>query len=74
MRAVATLKDTTAVVWPGTGLWDILILNPEHLLDKATTKNDKVDKEKDIGKFGSQFGEISPMWDKNCNRQTEKFF
>ena len=29
-------------------LWDILYLNTEHLLNKATTKNSKVGKEKDI--------------------------
>ena len=32
----------------GFFLWDILCLNPENLLDKATTKNDKEDKEKTL--------------------------
>ena len=53
-----------------TGSMDILCPNPKHFLDKTTTKNDKVDKEKDTENIFSHFREISQRWEKNCNKQT----
>ena len=47
---------------------------PENLLVKAISKNDEANKENDIEHIFSHFGKISPRWEKNCNKQTEKFF
>ena len=54
-------------------LWDMLCLNPEHLLDKATIKNDKVEREKYIKTILYHFLQACKVG-KKCNRWTEKFF